>query len=180
VNFPDEYLFDSTSGRGMDRISLFVDVLVGKVSDRAARDDLAPYCDGSGIKSVKQVLETGDSPPVTFTGGSRSTFVSTLTGLPAGHGVHVGHTVTVDSTDNTFDGAHQVMAHTATTIKYVQALGNSATAGTGTITVVPSGAESYVAFDTVRVTGVEFGVITVADVEHLAASFTLDIAGTGA
>ena len=41
-------------------------------------------------------------------------------------------------------------------------------------------AGEYTAFDTVRVEGVEFDVIKVAAVEHLAASFTLDITGTGA
>jgi hypothetical protein len=32
---------------------------VGKAWDRTARDDLGAYCDGSGVKSIKQVLEAG-------------------------------------------------------------------------------------------------------------------------
>ncbi|WP_020385885.1 hypothetical protein [Kribbella catacumbae] len=45
-------------------------------------------------------------------------------------------------------------------------------------TVVESG--TYTAFDTVRVTEVTFDIIAVGAVEHLAATFTLDIAGQGA
>ena len=45
-------------------------------------------------------------------------------------------------------------------------------------TVVESG--TYTAFDTVRVTEVTFDIISVAGVEHLAATFTLDVAGQGA
>ena len=45
-------------------------------------------------------------------------------------------------------------------------------------TVVESG--TYTAFDTVRVVEVTFDIIAVAGVEHLAATFTLDIAGQGA
>ncbi|WP_026162597.1 hypothetical protein [Kribbella catacumbae] len=45
-------------------------------------------------------------------------------------------------------------------------------------TVVESG--TYTAFDTVRVTEATFDIISVAGVEHLAATFTLDIAGQGA
>ena len=44
--------------------------------------------------------------------------------------------------------------------------------------VVESG--TYTAFDTVRVTEVTFDIISVAGVEHLAATFTLDVAGQGA
>lgn len=44
--------------------------------------------------------------------------------------------------------------------------------------VIESG--TYAAFDTVRVTQAEFDIISVAGVEHLAATFTVDIAGSGA
>jgi hypothetical protein len=58
--YPEEYTYDSTYGRGMDRISnLGVVIVVGKVSDRSARDQLGEYADGSGSKSVKAVLEAG-------------------------------------------------------------------------------------------------------------------------
>lgn len=57
VTYPDEYLYDETLGRGMDRITLPVVVFVGKVSDRASRDRIAAYADGAGARSVKGTLE---------------------------------------------------------------------------------------------------------------------------
>lgn len=98
VTYPAAYMYDETFGRGSDRITLPVIVLVGRVSDRASRNRIGAYVDGSGPKSVKQVVEAG----------------------------------------------------------------------------------TYTAFDSVRVTGVEFDIVSVAAVEHLAATFSLDIAGTGA
>jgi hypothetical protein len=59
VGFPEDYSYDATMGRGSDRMTLPVFVLVGKVSDRASRDTLADYVNGSGSKSVKATLETG-------------------------------------------------------------------------------------------------------------------------
>ncbi len=59
VSYPDEYHFDDTYRRGMDRLTLPVVVVVGRVSDRASRDQLGVYCDGVGASSVKQVLESG-------------------------------------------------------------------------------------------------------------------------
>lgn len=97
VSYPDTYTFDETYGRGMDRMTLPVVVVVGKASDRAARDQLGVYVDGSGAASVKQVLESG----------------------------------------------------------------------------------TYTAFHTVRVVGAEFDVVTIAAVDYLAATFDLDIAGSG-
>lgn len=41
-------------------------------------------------------------------------------------------------------------------------------------------AGTYTAFDTVRVASVDFDVITIGGVDYLAATFTLEIAGTGA
>lgn len=99
VGYPDTYSYDETYGRGMDRIAdLPVIVAVGKVSDRATRDNITKYVRGSGATSVKGVIESG----------------------------------------------------------------------------------TYTAFDTVRVTGVAFDIITIASVDYLGATFTLDIAGTGA
>lgn len=57
VTYPDTYTYDGTFGRGMDRLSLPVVVMVGKVSDRVSRDLIAAYADGAGTSSVKQVLE---------------------------------------------------------------------------------------------------------------------------
>ena len=51
--------FDQTYGRGMDRLTLPVLVLVGKVTARTSRDKLVPYVSGSGTKSIKAVVEAG-------------------------------------------------------------------------------------------------------------------------
>jgi hypothetical protein len=98
VTYPDTYTYDETYGRGMDRMNLPVVVLVGKVSDRASRDKLSRYVDGSGAASIKTVVESG----------------------------------------------------------------------------------TYTAFDSCRVTQVEFDLIAIGAVEYLAATLTIDIAGEGA
>lgn len=59
VTYPDAYSYDATYARGMDRLDIPVVVLVGKVSDRASRDKIGAYADGSGAKSVKAVVEAG-------------------------------------------------------------------------------------------------------------------------
>lgn len=59
VSYPDEYTFDATYGRGMDRMTLPVALVVGRPTDRSTRDRLAGYCDGSGVSSVKAALESG-------------------------------------------------------------------------------------------------------------------------
>ena len=59
VYFPDEYTYDETYGRGMDRMTLPVTVAVSKADLRSARDRLAQYVDGSGDSSFKAVLESG-------------------------------------------------------------------------------------------------------------------------
>jgi hypothetical protein len=59
LGLPDGIEFDATYGRGSDEITIPVLVVVGRASDRAARDKLAEYCDGAGAKSIKQVIEAG-------------------------------------------------------------------------------------------------------------------------
>jgi len=59
VAYPDAYTFDLTYGRGVDQLAVPVYVLVGRISERTARDHLGAYCDGSGAASVKAVLEAG-------------------------------------------------------------------------------------------------------------------------
>lgn len=59
VSYPETIAFDATYGRGMDRITLPLVVVVGKVHDRSTRDVLGAYCGGSGATSVKAVLESG-------------------------------------------------------------------------------------------------------------------------
>jgi hypothetical protein len=44
----------------MNRIELSVLILVCAVDDRVRRDEIVSYGDGSGSKSIKQVLETGN------------------------------------------------------------------------------------------------------------------------
>lgn len=97
VSLP-EINFDETYGRGTDRYTLPVILAIGKVTNRAARANLAPFVAGSGASSFKQVLEAGD----------------------------------------------------------------------------------YESFDDVRVPGVTFDVITFAAVDHICATFLLDIYGDGA
>jgi hypothetical protein len=61
--------YDEVAGRGADRAVIPVTVLVGKVSDRAARDQLAQFVSGTGAMSVKAAIEggTGDLGGVAHT-----------------------------------------------------------------------------------------------------------------
>lgn len=59
VAWPDEVDYDLTYKRGADEITLPVLVIVGRVSDTAARDQLSRHVDGSGTNSIKAVLESG-------------------------------------------------------------------------------------------------------------------------
>jgi hypothetical protein len=61
VAMPDTLDFDQTYGRGSDRMALPVVVLVSGTVSRVARKTLAAYCDGSGAKSLKAVLEADDA-----------------------------------------------------------------------------------------------------------------------
>jgi hypothetical protein len=65
VSLP-EITFDLTYGRGCDSYALPVVFAVGKMSDRASVDNLAPYVAGAGEKSVKAVLEDDTEPYVAF------------------------------------------------------------------------------------------------------------------
>lgn len=58
--YPESITYDATYGRGSDELAAGVVVVVGKVSERFCRDDLAAYADGAGARSVKAVLESGD------------------------------------------------------------------------------------------------------------------------
>jgi hypothetical protein len=59
VSYPEAITFDETYGRGMDRMTMPVWLLVDRVVDRTSRARLAAYCAGSGASSVKAVLESG-------------------------------------------------------------------------------------------------------------------------
>jgi hypothetical protein len=58
VGYPDRIDYDQTYGRGMDRIrDLSVVLVVGKVTERSARDKVGEWTRGAGPQSVKQTLE---------------------------------------------------------------------------------------------------------------------------
>jgi len=60
VSYPDRYVYDATYGRGMDRIeALPVVVVVGRPTDRTARNQLAAYVNSGGAKGIKTVIESG-------------------------------------------------------------------------------------------------------------------------
>lgn len=50
ITYPEEYLFDETYGRGSDRMTIPVTLMVGRVSDRSARDRLAALVARSGVR----------------------------------------------------------------------------------------------------------------------------------
>lgn len=56
---PDSIDFDQTYGRGSDRITWPLLVVVARITDRTVLRDIGAYCDGSGASSVKAVLEAG-------------------------------------------------------------------------------------------------------------------------
>jgi len=60
VSLPRTVEYDAVAGRGADRIVIPVTVLVGKVSDRAARDALSAYITGTGPSSIKTAIEGSD------------------------------------------------------------------------------------------------------------------------
>jgi hypothetical protein len=58
VSYPDGITYDETYGRGTDRIDqLTMTLVVGKVTERAARDLVAAYSAGDGELSVKAACE---------------------------------------------------------------------------------------------------------------------------
>lgn len=59
VNYPDDYTYDVTAGRGFDRLTLPVVVVVGQATQRTARDTLSAFMNGAGANSVKAVIEAG-------------------------------------------------------------------------------------------------------------------------
>lgn len=57
VSLPETVEYDSVMGRGADRVVIPITVLVGKVSDRAARDVIGQYVSGEGSKSIKAAVD---------------------------------------------------------------------------------------------------------------------------
>jgi hypothetical protein len=66
VAMPSQYTFDDTYGRGADRMTLPVVLLVSGNDPETARDSLGAYCDGSGDSSLKAVLEAADAGYTAF------------------------------------------------------------------------------------------------------------------
>lgn len=62
VALPETVEYDVVMGRTADRAVIPVTVLVGKVSDRVARDQLAQYVSGTGAQSIKTAIEGGSDP----------------------------------------------------------------------------------------------------------------------
>lgn len=60
VSLPRLVEYDAVAGRGADRIVVPITVLVGRVSDRAARDALSQYIAGTGASSIKTAVEGSD------------------------------------------------------------------------------------------------------------------------
>lgn len=59
VSLPPEINYLATYRRGMDRMTIMVTILVSLVDDRVRRQEIAPFADGAGSQSIKQVLESG-------------------------------------------------------------------------------------------------------------------------
>jgi hypothetical protein len=94
VRFPEPVAYDLTAGRGTDRATFPVTVLVGKVSDRAARDALALYLNGTGARSIKAAVE-GDK---TLGGAAQSTRVieASVANFRVGDADYLGATFDID------------------------------------------------------------------------------------
>jgi hypothetical protein len=58
ISLPRSIDFSTTYNRGMDKLVLNAVILVSVVGDKIRRDEIAPYADGAGPKSVKQILES--------------------------------------------------------------------------------------------------------------------------
>lgn len=94
VSYPETFVFDFTMRRGSDQASFPVHVLVGRVSTRAARDELVEYMAGSGPRSVKAAIEADP----TLGGRVDTVQVTTVAGvnLEIGGIGYVAATFTVD------------------------------------------------------------------------------------
>lgn len=68
-----------------------------------------------------------------FTGGSRTTNVVTLTGLPSGHGFVKGDVITIGASDAGYNGTFVVSSVTDTTVVYGHTAADDASSGTGTV-----------------------------------------------
>lgn len=60
VGYPNRIDFDVSMGRGTDHMEIPIFLMVSRLTDRTARDKLAPYLAGSGASSVKGVLKAAE------------------------------------------------------------------------------------------------------------------------
>lgn len=58
VAWPETVEYDVTAGRGSDRLAIPVQVMVGRVSDRASSAAVCAYLAGTGAASVKAAIES--------------------------------------------------------------------------------------------------------------------------
>lgn len=191
VAWPDRYDFDETYGRGSDRLTVPLVVVVARVPDRAARDQLSKYCNGTGASSVKLALETGKTliytptgAQATDAGASTTTYLVTLdadaSDVPIGATVILTNSAGVRKEGNT---SHVVSGKASafgfTNISVSPPFPIAPVAGdllkVATFAASPTGA----AFDSLRVTGIEFDVVQIGQNDYLAATFMLDITGPG-
>lgn len=77
VGYPEPLEFDVTMGRGTDRATMPVHVVISRVSDRASRDALTDYMGGSGAGTVKAAIEADK----TLGGASSSVQVTEVRGV---------------------------------------------------------------------------------------------------
>lgn len=61
IPLPDIIDYNETYVRGSDKLALEVLMMVGRLSDRASRDQFSVYTDGSGDKSIGQILNSSDT-----------------------------------------------------------------------------------------------------------------------
>lgn len=59
IGYPETITYDVSMGRGTDKMDFPIFLMVSRITDRTARDVIAPYISGSGTKSVKTVIRNG-------------------------------------------------------------------------------------------------------------------------
>lgn len=82
VGYPETVTYDLTMQRGVDQIDIPVFVMVGRLTDRTAKDVVAAYLSGSGSSSVKAAIKAGTySAGVSARVGTAEVDVVTMAGV---------------------------------------------------------------------------------------------------
>jgi hypothetical protein len=89
---PPESDFDASLGRGADRWTIHITVVVDKIDGRIGRALLSPYCAGSGAGSVKAAVEAFE--PTAYDSARVTRFV--VGGVDIGGTEYLGATFDVD------------------------------------------------------------------------------------